>query len=111
MVRFLESTAARCDDSLERPPTVHRLKCWPELFNAIATGQKRHDLRRANDRDFRVGDHVTLCEFDPKSARYTGREQRVEITYITSAEQPCALSETALHPDFCILSIALIQSP
>jgi hypothetical protein len=29
----------------------------------------------------------------------------VRITYVTSAETPCALSEECLHPDFCILSI------
>jgi hypothetical protein len=91
--------------SRERPPMLHELKCWPRFFDAIADGQKRHDLRRANDRDFRVGDRLLLREFEPESLRYTGREQTVEVTYITSAEQPCALSACALNPNFCILSI------
>lgn len=87
-------------------PVLHDLKCWPQFFDAIATGQKRHDLRRAHDRDFRIGDSLRLREFDPHAQRYTGSEQIVNVTYITSAEQPCALSEGVLDPDFCILSIA-----
>jgi hypothetical protein len=85
----------------------HRLKCWPQFFAAIVSGRKTHDLRRADDRDFRVGDTLLLEEFDPKVGQYTGRKTKVRITYITSANSPCALSDYALHPDFCILSIAL----
>ncbi len=91
------------------PSVIHELKCWPPFFNAIAAGKKRHDLRRAHDRNFHVGDRMLLREFDPEEGRYTGREQLMEITYITSADQPCALSETALHTDYCILSIAPVQ--
>jgi Domain of unknown function (DUF3850) len=87
---------------------LHELKCWPQFFEAIAKGHKRHDLRRADDRDFRVGDRLRLREFDPGFKRYTGREQIVEVTYITSAKQPCALSEGALDPGYCILSIASV---
>lgn len=87
--------------------TEHRLKSWPQFFAAIRSGEKKHDLRRADDRNFRVGDTMLLEEFDPAIQRYTGRKTRVRITYITSPGSPCALSEGALHPDFCILSIAL----
>ncbi len=93
-----------------RPPLVHELKCWPQFFSAIAAGLKRHDLRRASDRQFRVGDRMRLREFNPERGQYTGREQVVEITFITSADQPCALSEGVLHPEFCILSIARVQA-
>ena len=96
-------TAAAC------APVVHELKCWPQFFEAIAAGRKRHDLRRAYDRHFRVGDRLRLREFDPRTQVYTGREQIVEVTYITSAEEPCALSQGALHNDFCILSIAPVE--
>ena len=93
-----------------RPPLVHELKCWPQFFHAIADGTKRHDLRRATDREFRVGDRMRLREFNPDTKMYTGREQTVQITFITSAEQPCALSEGVLHPEFCILSIAPVKA-
>jgi hypothetical protein len=89
---------------------VHDLKCWPQFFTAIAAGDKRHDLRRAHDRHFEVGDRLRLREFDPQLSAYTGREQIVVVTYITSAEHRCSLSDQALHPDYCILSIAPVDA-
>ena len=92
-----------------RGPWYMNSKCWPDFFEAIAAGRKRHDLRRSCDRDIRAGDRLRLREFDPKAQRYTRREQIVEVTYVTSADQPCALSDEALHKDFCILSIAPVE--
>lgn len=93
---------------MDRPAVTHVLKCWPKFFEPITEGKKRHDLRRAGDRDFRVGDLMLLREFSPEAGTYTGRDCVVRITYITSALEPCALSEQALHEDFCILSISLV---
>ena len=93
----------------EKGKTVsHELKCWPEFFEAIKTGRKTHDLRRADDRVFTVGDVLLLREFDPTKMRYTGRQQEVEVTYITREDSPCPLSTEALHPAFCILSISAL---
>jgi Domain of unknown function (DUF3850) len=88
--------------------TVHELKCWPQFFQAIKFGHKRHDLRRADDREFRVGDRLLLREYDPETRAYTGSTLMAEVSYITSAELPCALSKDALHPAFAILSIKVI---
>lgn len=99
-------TAGLASRNHDRRSSTHDLKCWPAFFEAIAAGRKRHDLRRTGDRDFRVGDNLRLREFDPARDAYTGREQMVVVTYVTSANQPCALSDEALNPDFCILSIA-----
>jgi hypothetical protein len=88
---------------------THRLKCWPVFFEPVRAGVKTHDLRRADDRDFSVGDRILLEEYNPETQSYTGRTVVVQITYITSADVPCALSQDALHPDFCILSIALCE--
>lgn len=93
------------DSSSSVDMTTHELKCWPEFFQAILERRKTHDLRRSDDRTFRVGDLLKLREFDPKSERYTGRDQTVEVTYITSADVPCALSGQAMDPAYCILSI------
>jgi hypothetical protein len=80
------------------------VKCWPEFFEAIKDGRKTHDLRR-NDRDFKVGDRLLLAEFDPKINCFMDQELMAEITYITSADVPCALSAGALNAGYCILSI------
>lgn len=86
----------------------HHLKCWPQFFQLIKAGKKTHDLRRADDRDFRVGDRLLLEEFDPATKSYSGNSIMVRVTYVTSAEAPCALSDDALNPSYCILSITVI---
>ncbi len=88
-----------------RPRMEHKVKSWPSFFEATLSGAKTHDVRRMSDRDYQVGDTLRLMEFDPDKNQYTGRELCVRITYITSANAPCALSEACLHPDYCILSI------
>jgi hypothetical protein len=88
-----------------RPRMEHRVKSWPNFFEATLAGVKTHDVRRLGDRDYQVGDTLRLMEFDPGKQQYTGRELCVRITYITSTNLPCALSEACLHTDYCILSI------
>jgi hypothetical protein len=91
-----------------RSPVEHSVKSWPALFEATLSGAKVHEVRRLTDRDYRVGDRLRLQEYDPITETYSGRELVVRITYMTSADAPCALSEECLHPDFCILSIARV---
>jgi hypothetical protein len=88
---------------------THVLKSWPEFFGEIIAGRKTHDLRRSDDRNFAVGDHLHLREWDPKARQYTGHETNVIITYITDEQSPCAYSTEALGPGFCILSIRLLK--
>ncbi len=88
-----------------RPRMEHRVKSWPNFFEATLAGIKTHDVRHVGDRDYQVGDTLRLMEFDPETQQYSGRELCVRITYITSAKLPCALSEECLHHDYCILSI------
>jgi hypothetical protein len=100
----INATSAPRSDSA-RPRVEHKVKSWPNFFEATLAGVKTHDVRRMGDRDYQVGDTLRLIEFDPEKQQYTGRELCVRITYITSAKLPCALSEECLHPDYCILSI------
>lgn len=99
---------ARRGSAAGAAPFVHELKSWPELFEPMVQGVKTHDLRRADDRQFQVGDHLRLREYDPRAERYSGRECTVEITYITSADVPCAYFEAALNPQYSILSVRLV---
>lgn len=88
-----------------RAPVTHDVKSWPHLFEATLRGTKTHEMRKIQDRDYRIGDMLNLMEFDPLTGKYSGRNLLVLVTYITSSEYPCALSEASLHPDYCILSI------
>jgi hypothetical protein len=91
-----------------RGPIEHKVRSWPQFFEAMLSGAKTHEVRRLTDRDYRVGDRLRLQEYDPVTETYSGRELVVQITYMTSAEAPCALSEECLHPDFCILSVVKV---
>ena len=60
----------------------HDLKIWPEQFDAVISGAKKHEVR-VFDRPYREGDGVVLREWDPKTEQYTGRETAFTITHIT----------------------------
>jgi hypothetical protein len=96
--------------SAELGHATHEVKSWPEFFEPMIQGLKSHDLRRTDDRNFNVGDHLRLREFDPRSEKYTGRACTVEITYITSSTVPCAYFEAAIDPLFCVLSVRLLST-
>ena len=85
-------------------PTIHTVKSWPQFFSAIERGEKTHELR-PNDRGYKVGDMLLLQEWDPETEAYSGREMKIEVTYITSSEMTCAVSDQALHQDYVILSV------
>jgi len=78
---------------------THKLKAWPEYFQAVLDGSKPFELRR-DDRGYEVGDQLTLEEWDPgkpvlcpagcplrhvhggKFPGYTGRQFDTKVTYI-----------------------------
>jgi len=90
---------------------MHKLKSWPEFFQAIVAGKKTHDLRSLLDRELEVGQHLILQEYDPFTGEYTGDEVEVEITYMTDYRTPCAFSSAVLAKGYTILSIKLVDAP
>jgi hypothetical protein len=84
---------------------TYHVKSWPHFFQAIKRGEKLHDMRDLKDRQYQIGDVLVLNEYDPFKGEYTGAFCPVEVTFITSANTPCAFSSAALAPGFCILSI------
>jgi ASC-1-like (ASCH) protein len=62
---------------------IHELKCWPEYFQKIRSGEKTFEVRK-NDRNFQPLDHLLLKEWDPIDEQYTGRELKVWVPYILS---------------------------
>lgn len=65
--------------------SVHKLKTWPEFYNAIESGEKTFEVRK-DDRatPFRVGDVLHLQEWLPGKKAYTGRHMTVDVTYLIS---------------------------
>ncbi|EPT7034306.1 DUF3850 domain-containing protein [Cronobacter malonaticus] len=64
-----------------REPVTHNLKIWPEHYSAICTGVKRAELRK-NDRDYRPGDTLDLCEWDKDDESFTGEFISVTVTHV-----------------------------
>jgi len=93
MWRKVEAAAERCPEWIKKKitedakrqreqmtPMTHTLKTWPEYFEAVRTGEKPFELRKA-DRPFNVGNVLHLVEYDPATDTYSGRECHRIITY------------------------------
>jgi len=59
----------------------HELKTYDKYFDDIVNGNKTFEVRE-NDRDFKVGDILILCEYLPVKNVHTGRQVAREIKYI-----------------------------
>ena len=60
---------------------IHDLKTIPEYYEAVRIGKKNFEVRK-NDRDYKVGDALSLQEYDPVEKRYTGRSIGFTVIYI-----------------------------
>ncbi|MBO7928007.1 DUF3850 domain-containing protein [Pseudoalteromonas sp. K222D] len=77
--------------------STHRLKITPQYFGLVLVGMKTAQVR-FNDRDYKAGDYLFLCEFD--GAKFTGENVLVEITHILySSDFSCGLKD-----GYCVLS-------
>jgi hypothetical protein len=81
---------------------IHELKTWPAYFQAIVNGQKTFEIRK-NDRNFHVDDELVLKEYNPAEQKYTGRELRVKVTYMTEGGQ------WGIPLDICVLGIRALE--
>lgn len=60
---------------------IHKLKIWPQYFQAKLAGLKPWEYR-VNDRDFKVGDELLLLEWCPVKNEYTGNHMITKIIYL-----------------------------
>lgn len=70
---------------------THRLKIWPPDLELIRLGRKRSEVRRVDDRKFKVGDVLELVAFDPSSGRELGDSTDVVVTHIERMAGPLTL--------------------
>ena len=78
---------------------THFLKCAKPFFEDVLLGIKTFEYR-INDRDFQVGDIITLDEIED-NGEYTGREFSVEVTYMLQ-------NFSGLDPKYCIMAIKVL---
>ena len=60
---------------------THHLKTWPEPFSAVWDSLKAFEIRK-NDRDYQVGDRLTLQEWFPDDQSWGVRVISASIKYI-----------------------------
>jgi hypothetical protein len=83
----------------------HELKSWPEFFKPIMSGEKTFELRK-NDRRFKVGDVLRLREWEPTTAKYSGRECIRVVTYILEGVGPGGITPYhGLAREYAILGL------
>lgn len=77
---------------------IHELKISPKYFEDVKSGKKRFEIRK-DDRDYKVGDLITLREYE--NGQYTGREiKNIPIRYIL-----LDATEYGLMDGYCILGL------
>ena len=77
---------------------MHKLKTHPEPYQAVLDKRKPYEIRK-NDRGFVVGDVLHLCEWDPVTEVFSGRETYARVTYMTNG------GEWGIPLDLCVLGI------
>ncbi len=69
-----------------------RLKCWAPSWDAIASGRKKVELRRLDDRSFSVGDVLCLVRTAPDGSPMPGGGWlRARVTWIDVTAGPLNL--------------------
>ncbi|WP_208451895.1 ASCH/PUA domain-containing protein [Burkholderia gladioli] len=93
----------------------HELKTDPDVFAAVLTGRKTHEIR-FNDRSFKVGDMLLLRETkysgesmkaapDDYPLEYTGREAERVVSHVLDGDG------YGLQPGWVVLSFAPARHP
>ncbi len=78
----------------------HELKIYPKYFEDVISNKKKFEIRK-NDRKFRVGDILTLKEWD--NIKYSGREARAEVIYLIDDKF------VGIQPGYVVMGISLIR--
>ena len=83
---------------MEKKPVIHKLKTLRPYFIALIQGKKTFEVRK-NDRNFKVGDILSLEEWDEKKQKFTGQFTRYKIGYILKGGQ------FGIDSDYVVMSL------
>jgi hypothetical protein len=78
--------------------TCHRLKTESKYFNDVLYNRKSFEVRK-NDRDYQVGDRLTLLEIRD-NGDYTGVSLERKIIYVLLGGQ------FGIEKDYCVLGLS-----
>jgi len=80
---------------------THELNICPEYFEQMKNGTKTFEMR-FNDRDYQVGDHLLLTEWDPINTSAIGDTLKFKVTSILYGPL------FGLLDKYCIMSTQLL---
>jgi hypothetical protein len=80
---------------------VIQLKCISPFFQDVWDGKKKFEIREDN-RNFEVGDHVFLNEYNSMSKTYLDRRLVIEITYLIR-------KTVCLKEGYCAFGIKILR--
>jgi Domain of unknown function (DUF3850) len=78
---------------------AHILKSHCAAFSDLLTGARTAEFR-GDDRGYKVGDVVTLVEYNHEENFFTGKSLTVEITHVETGY--------GIPPGFCMLSFRVV---
>lgn len=84
---------------------VHSLKCWPDFFEPLLSGEKNFEIRR-DDRGFDVGHILSLWEWCPERMCYTGRSIVRRVTHVHAHDA----GVPGLESGYCILALQPLRA-
>jgi hypothetical protein len=95
------------------PEIAGRLKIWPGDLDEIVQGKKRSDVRRCDDRQFRVGQVWELSPWDPNAMDWIVLPSvMVRITHVERMAGPlmlCGVSRKGLSAvPMAVLSFEIV---
>lgn len=117
--QFLVALKAPCKKGAEdKPPVnpalnattagsvVHKIKCWPAHFKQIANGTKRFEIRK-NDRNYKAGDTLVICEWNIGDQSFTGFSVRMHVDSVLQEDLGLSLTDNwGLRPGFVAMSLS-----
>lgn len=83
-------------------PRTHRLKTWPEYFNAVRFGAKTFEVRKDDRGGFNLGDALALEEWDPVAQEYTGSQTVRYVSYVVRGGQH------GIEPGYVVLGLGKV---
>lgn len=92
--------------------TIHELKTWPTLYQAMLDGMRPFEIRE-DDRKFKTGDVLVLREWRPEhpvnpdaGGSYTGRWA---LATVLSRLYPADIPFGGLEPGYVVMAINIVH--
>ena len=83
---------------------VHRLKTWPNYFDAVVSGEKTFEVRR-DDRGFQKGDVLCLQRFDPVSGYSRDLTTRKTVEVLRRVTWVLTGGQFGIEPGYVVLGL------